>query len=88
MVTALSVPLGWVGWELDQRRREKVVVAWIEEWAGWSNFILKRATVALLDFSLTVEAGGKKGRIVGLERECRLYRSPIETCVTCQNGRS
>jgi hypothetical protein len=31
MVTLLSVPLGWVGWELDQRRREKAVVSWVEE---------------------------------------------------------
>ena len=34
MVTLLSVPLGWVGWELDQRRREKAVVAWIDGMGG------------------------------------------------------
>ena len=34
MVMLLSVPLGWVGWELDQRRKEKKVVGWIEEMGG------------------------------------------------------
>jgi hypothetical protein len=34
MVTLLTVPLGWVGWELDQRRQEKEVVAWVEEMGG------------------------------------------------------
>jgi hypothetical protein len=34
MVTLLSVPLGWVGWELDQRRREKAAIAWVEEMGG------------------------------------------------------
>jgi hypothetical protein len=38
MVTLLSVPLGWVGWELDQRRREKKVIAWVEEMGGTVNF--------------------------------------------------
>jgi hypothetical protein len=38
MVTLLSAPLGWVGWELDQRRREKAVVAWIGEMGGGVNF--------------------------------------------------
>ena len=38
MVTLMSVPLGWVGWELDQRRREKAVVAWIEEMGGYAYF--------------------------------------------------
>ena len=35
LVTFLSVPLGWVGWELDQRRREKEVVDWVEENGGF-----------------------------------------------------
>ncbi len=34
VLTMLSVPLGWVGWELDQRRREKTAIAWIEEMGG------------------------------------------------------
>ena len=34
MVTLISVPLGWVGWELDQRRREQKVVNWIEQMGG------------------------------------------------------
>lgn len=38
MVTLLTVPLGWVGWELDQRRREKKVVAWVEEMGGIVHF--------------------------------------------------
>ncbi len=39
IVTVLSVSLGWVGWELDQRRREKVVVAWIEQMGGEVYFL-------------------------------------------------
>jgi hypothetical protein len=35
MVTLLSVPLGWAGWELDQRRREKATIAWVEEMGGY-----------------------------------------------------
>ena len=38
MVTLLSIPLGWVGWEIDQRRREKVVIVWIEEMGGQVSF--------------------------------------------------
>jgi Leucine-rich repeat (LRR) protein len=38
MVTFLSVPLVWVGCELDQRRREKAVVAWIVELGGQVYF--------------------------------------------------
>ena len=34
ILTLLSVPLCWVGWELDQRRKEKAVVAWVEEMGG------------------------------------------------------
>lgn len=39
MVTLLSIPLGWVSWELDQRRKEKVVTAWVEEIGGVVQFI-------------------------------------------------
>lgn len=34
MVTLMSIPLVWVGWELDQRRREKPTIAWVEEMRG------------------------------------------------------
>jgi len=34
VVTLLSAPLGWIGLELDQRRREKAVIAWVEEMGG------------------------------------------------------
>jgi hypothetical protein len=34
MVTLLSVPLGWAGWELDQRRSEKATIAWVQEMRG------------------------------------------------------
>ena len=35
LVTVLSVPIGWIGWELDQRRRERKVTAWVEEMGGF-----------------------------------------------------
>jgi hypothetical protein len=38
MVTLLSIPLGWVGWELDQRRSEKAVIAWVEKMDGKVRF--------------------------------------------------
>jgi Leucine-rich repeat (LRR) protein len=38
LVTLLSIPLGWVGWELDQRRREKTAIAWVEEMGGAVHF--------------------------------------------------
>jgi Leucine-rich repeat (LRR) protein len=38
MVTLLSIPLGWVGWELDQRRKEKKVIAWVEQMGGFVQF--------------------------------------------------
>ena len=34
MFTLLSVPLGWFGWELDQRQREKATIAWVEKMGG------------------------------------------------------
>ena len=39
MVTAPSVPLGWVGWELDQRRKEKEVIALVNGNGWWSYFL-------------------------------------------------
>ena len=38
LVTLASVFLGRVGWELDQRRREKVAIAWVEEMGGKVSF--------------------------------------------------
>ena len=34
LVTVLSVPLGWVGWELNQVRKERHAIAWVEEMGG------------------------------------------------------
>lgn len=34
MVTLLTAPLGWVGLELDQRRKEKSTIAWVVEKGG------------------------------------------------------
>ena len=38
MITLMSVPLGWVGWELDQRRKEKATIAWVEKMGGKVSF--------------------------------------------------
>jgi hypothetical protein len=38
MVTLLSVLLGWVGRELDQRRGQKSAIAWVEGMGGHVNF--------------------------------------------------
>jgi Leucine-rich repeat (LRR) protein len=38
LVTLASVPLSWVGWELEQRQREKVAIAWVEEMRGQVSF--------------------------------------------------
>jgi hypothetical protein len=34
VVTVLSVPLGWVGWKLQQVHRERATTAWIEKIGG------------------------------------------------------
>jgi len=39
MVTISAVPLGWVGWKLEQGRRERAVIAWIEEMGGYVKFV-------------------------------------------------
>ncbi|MDB4468562.1 hypothetical protein N9093_01750 [bacterium] len=46
LVTLASVPLSWVGWELDQRRREKQAIAWVEEMGG--TVILKNPNILSL----------------------------------------
>jgi hypothetical protein len=38
MVTVMSVVLGWAAWELEQRRREKVAIAWVVEMGGDADF--------------------------------------------------
>ncbi|MDE0938256.1 MAG: leucine-rich repeat domain-containing protein, partial [Mariniblastus sp.] len=38
LVTLASGAFGWVGWELDQRRREKVAIAWVEKMGGSVDF--------------------------------------------------
>ena len=38
LVTLASGAFGWVGWELDQRRREKVAIAWVEKMGGSVSF--------------------------------------------------
>ncbi len=63
MVTVLSIPLGWVGWELDQRRREKSAIAWVEKMGGHILFPnqLRRNDE---------KAGGKKRKTNGSEKGC------------------
>ncbi|MDG1510212.1 MAG: hypothetical protein P8R31_00855, partial [Mariniblastus sp.] len=34
LVTLAAGVFGWVDWELDQRRREKVAIAWVEGMSG------------------------------------------------------
>ena len=34
VVTVSAVPLGWVGWKLEQGRRERAVIAWVEKMGG------------------------------------------------------
>ena len=38
LVTLASGSFGWVGWELDQRRGEKPVIAWVEKMGGSVSF--------------------------------------------------
>jgi len=40
VVTFLSVPLGWVGWEMGQVRRERATITWVEEMGGRVSFQL------------------------------------------------
>ena len=37
LVTLAAAPLSWAGWEVDQRRREKVAIAWLEENGGGAS---------------------------------------------------
>ncbi len=41
LVCLASGVFRWVGWELDQRRREKVAIAWVEEMGGKVSFDFK-----------------------------------------------
>jgi hypothetical protein len=38
VVTVLAVPLGWIGWELRQVRREQATITWIVETGGGVNY--------------------------------------------------
>ncbi len=38
LVTLASILIGCVSWELDQRRREKVAIAWVEKMGGSVSF--------------------------------------------------
>jgi hypothetical protein len=38
VVTVASVPLGWVGWELNQVSREKATTTWVEKMGGGFRF--------------------------------------------------
>jgi len=38
VVTLSAVPLGWVGWKLEQGRRQRAVVAWVQKWGGSVGF--------------------------------------------------
>jgi len=38
VVTLSAVPLGWVGWKLEQGRRQRAVIAWVETAGGSVQF--------------------------------------------------
>ena len=38
VVTVLAVPLGWIGWRLEQARRERATITWVEEMGGGVYF--------------------------------------------------
>ena len=38
VVTVVTVPLGWVGWRLEQARGERAVIAWVMETGGSVSF--------------------------------------------------
>ena len=38
VVTLSAIPLGWVGWKLEQARRERAAIAWVEEMGGRVQF--------------------------------------------------
>ncbi len=44
LVTLAAAPLTWAGWEVDQRRREKLAFAWVEKvgGVGGGNFDLSK----------------------------------------------
>ena len=44
VVTLSAVPLGWVGWEIQQRRSERAVIAWVEKMGGDVGFKHVEAT--------------------------------------------
>jgi len=38
VVTLSTVPLGWVGWKLEQGRRQRATIAWVEKMGGYVGF--------------------------------------------------
>ena len=38
VVTVSAASLGWVGWKLEQGRRERAAIAWVEEMSGSVGF--------------------------------------------------
>jgi len=38
VVTLSAVPLGWVGWKVEQGRRQRAVIAWVEKMVGVVGF--------------------------------------------------
>ena len=39
VVTLSAVPLGWVGWKLEQGRRQRAAIAWVEKMGGTVAFV-------------------------------------------------
>jgi hypothetical protein len=38
VITVLSLPLGWIGWRLQQVRRERATVVWVQKMGGQVKF--------------------------------------------------
>ena len=58
IITLVSGALGWVGWDLDQRRSEQVTIAWFKKMGGRVAFETRIT-------SGPKKAGGKKRQIIG-----------------------
>ena len=41
LVTLVSLLLGWISWEQEQRRQEQTTIAWVEEMGGTVSFELE-----------------------------------------------
>ena len=49
LVTLLATVFGWVEWELEQRRREKVAIEWVEEMTGTVGFEFEFSVGVMFD---------------------------------------